>query len=70
LNEENTARYQLIVQRQSGSETSFESQIILPNGWTPAWKDGPETEVAANGLVIAPLQIKTDYIWSLVAKQK
>ncbi len=65
-----TARYQLITQRQSGSETSFESQIILPNNLTPVWKDGLETEVAANGMVIAPQQLKSDRIWSLVAEQK
>jgi len=70
LTQEETARYQLVVQRQSGSETDFESQIILPDTLTPVWKDGSETEVAANGMVITPQQLENDRIWSLVAKQK
>ncbi len=70
MSKEKTAHYQLVAQRQSGSETSFESQIILPNNLTPVWKDGNEIEVAANGMVITPQQLKTDRIWSLVAKEK
>jgi len=70
LGQKETARYQLIVQRQSGSETSFESQIILPENWTPVWKDGNQTEIAANGMVVVPQTLKTDRVWSLIAKQK
>lgn len=69
-NKGKTARYQLVAQKQSGSETEFESQIILPSNWVPVWKDGAETMVAANGMVIKPTQLKTDRIWSLVAKKK
>ena len=69
-NKEKTARYQLVVQRQSGSETEFESQIILPKNWSPVWKDGEKTTVASNGMIIEPMQLKTDQVWSLVAKKK
>ena len=69
-NKEKTTRYQLVVQKQSGAETMFESQIILSENWLPVWKDGVETAVAANGMVIKPLNLKTDQIWSLVAKKK
>ena len=68
--EKDSLRYQLITQRQSGSETEFESQIILPEGWIPAWKDGNDTKIAANGLVAAPQNLNTDRVWSLVAQKK
>lgn len=70
LRKKETTRYQLVAQRQSGSETTFESQIILPENWTPAWKDGNQTEIAANGMVVVPQMLKTDRVWSLIAKQK
>lgn len=58
--------YQLIVQRQSGQESGFESQIIYPSSWRPSWTDGPELALAANGATIGPMDLKTDAIWSFV----
>lgn len=62
--------YQLIVQRQSGSESLFESQIILPDAWQPSWKDNADMRLAANGGVIDATPLRKDTLWSLLATKK
>ncbi len=64
-----TLSYQLAVQKQSGSPTSFSSQIIFPDGWEPAWKDGDNLSLAQNGATISIDQFKTDKVWSLIMKK-
>ena len=61
-------RYQLIAQNQSGANSTFESQIILPPGWQPIWQDGPSLKSAANGLAIENMKWTKDSIWSLLAQ--
>lgn len=64
-----TGRYQLIVQRQSGCDSTFDSQIIFPDGWTPNWKDGDNLTLALNGASIPNANLKKDSIWSLVVSK-
>lgn len=63
------SKYQLIVQRQSGVDSDFESQIIFPEGWTAVWNEGGDSSQANNGLSIKNTKLTTDRIWSLVMKK-
>lgn len=65
-----TSRYQLIVQRQSGQNSDFESQIIYPSPWRPSWSDGGNIALAANGIGIGIISLDADKIWSLVMKKE
>jgi len=65
----NISSYQLMVQRQSGSESTFESQIIFPEGWQPLWEDGSNLELASNGASLSEQPLLKDSIWNL-AMQK
>lgn len=60
------ARYQLIAEPQSGSPSSFESQIIFPPAWAPRWGDGPALTLAKNGALITPLQLPSASTWSIL----
>ncbi|KKU27319.1 MAG: Tetratricopeptide TPR_2 repeat protein [Candidatus Magasanikbacteria bacterium GW2011_GWA2_46_17] len=64
------SHYQLIVQRQSGIESGFESQIIYPDGWNPAWNNGEQMTIAVNGASIENAVLKKDKVWSLVMEKK
>jgi hypothetical protein len=65
-----TSGYQLIVQRQSGQNSIFESQIIYPSSWFPIWHEGESAILAGNGLIIKPSSLEKDSIWSLVMKKQ
>lgn len=62
------SKYQLVVQRQSGSESDFESQIIYPAGWQISWKEGENISPATNGVFVAPAPLSKDTVWSLIMK--
>lgn len=62
-------RYQLVVQKQSGINSIFESQIIFAPNWKPDYKDGDGLELAQNGGSISPLILDTDRVWGLVMKK-
>ncbi len=64
-----TSRYQLVVQKQSGVKSSFESQIIYPAPWHPNWTDGNNTTLASNGIAIGPIDLNKDEIWSLLMRK-
>jgi hypothetical protein len=64
-----TSKFQLIVQKQSGIDSTFESQVIYPEGWSPIWQDGTAAKAASNGLSIDSTKLDTDKIWSLVMKK-
>ena len=48
LNQE-TSRYSLLVQKQSGTNSHFSSTIIYPSDWLPVWKSDEEISMALNG---------------------
>ncbi|MDO8626514.1 MAG: DUF4012 domain-containing protein [Candidatus Magasanikbacteria bacterium] len=64
-----TGRYQLVVMRQSGVESAFESQVILPPEWRPAWHSGPKVTLADNGVAINLSSLNSDTIWSVAFKK-
>jgi len=62
-------QYQLVTQKQSGIDSSFESQIIFPSDWKPNYKEGNDIEIAKNGASVGPLTLDTDRIWGLVMEK-
>ncbi len=64
-----TSKYQLVLQKQSGITSGFDSQIIYPDGWSPIWQDGDNTTLATNGATINALELNNDKIWSLFMKK-
>lgn len=70
INEDySTSQYQLILQKQSGQNTKFNSQIIYPKEWHPIWSDGTNTALANNGLSINEFSLKNDEVWGLIMKK-
>jgi hypothetical protein len=61
--------YQLVVQRQSGSISSWKNEIIFPATWQPIWKDGEELELASNGAHSTLDNLFHDTILSLAMTQ-
>ncbi len=64
------SKYQLIVQKQSGIQSEFESQIIYPEGWSPIWQNGRDLTMATNGIAIKNTVLNTDQIWTLVTQKQ
>jgi len=62
--------YQLIAQKQSGVESSFDSQIIFNGPWEPVWQEGKNMKRAANGALIESMELDKDTVWSLIVKNK
>ncbi len=69
LGSKEAVRYQLVVQKQSGINSSFESQIIFPDVWKPNYKEGDGLELAKNGGSISALTLDTDRVWGLVMEK-
>jgi len=69
-NPELSAKYQLIVQKQSGNDTSFLSQIIFPGNWQPTWSQGNDMTLAINGAKIQTSKLKKDEIFSILMQKK
>jgi hypothetical protein len=65
-----TSRYQIVVQRQSGVNSDFESQIIYPSPWHPSWNEGNNSTLASNGMGINKFILANDQIWSLLMKNE
>ncbi len=64
-----TSQYQLAVQRQSGADTNFSSQIVYPTTWQTLWSEGPHKEAATNGMAITSAPLEYDTAWSLLMEQ-
>ncbi len=63
-----SSKYQLIVQKQSGITSNFDSQIIYPEGWLPIWQNGDGISLAKNGAAINSTELNTDKIWGFIMK--
>jgi hypothetical protein len=62
------SRYSVVVQKQSGIESEFESTIIYPSGWKPTWRSSDHMDLALNGgLYTHPL--KKDIIVGIVMEK-
>lgn len=62
--------YQLIVQKQSGIDSVFESQIILPDNYQASHQQGHNIELAQNGASIDRFTLDTDHNWGLIIENK
>ncbi|MDO9509656.1 MAG: DUF4012 domain-containing protein [Candidatus Magasanikbacteria bacterium] len=69
IGNKNTSQYQLLVQRQSGCRSTFESQVIYPSGWESTWSDGENSNLALNGYFVSESPLKNDKIWSLIMEK-
>ncbi len=69
MGSKNAERYQLIVQKQSGINSLFESQIIFPSDWQSNYKEGEGIELAENGASIPSLILDTDRNWGVVMEK-
>ncbi len=43
------SRYSLFIQKQSGINSAFHSQIVYPDGWQPVWRSRGDIQLAVNG---------------------
>ena len=68
--QEPVSSYQLIVQKQSGVNSNFESQILYPGTWSPIWQQGNNITVATNGLAIKNQTLTRDNLWGLVMQKQ
>jgi len=67
-NYQKTLGYQLVAQRQSGCDSTIESQIIFPDNFVPDWYAGADIKPAVNGAFIENQPFEQDQIWSVLAK--
>ena len=70
IDDKNFDHYQLVVQKQSGIESKFDSQIILPTTWQISHQEGDGIELAQNGANIPTFVLDTDHVWGLLIKNK
>lgn len=63
-----TSRYSLLVQKQSGFDSSLSHTIIYPNSWRPVWKIGDDIHVSVNGAQVST-KFDTDKVFGIVMKQ-
>lgn len=61
------SRYSLYVQKQSGTNSRFSTQIIYPDGWEPVWVSRDDAELGTNGLRYRGV-LKTDELFGVVMK--
>lgn len=69
LGEKQLSKYQLIIQKQSGIDSEFSSQIIYPESWSPEWKQGEGISLAKNGAQIENVKLFEDRVWSLLMER-
>ncbi len=62
--------YQLVVQKQSGIDSNFESQIILPSNYQVSHQQGDKIELAQNGASIDNFSLDADHTWGLIIENK
>ena len=60
--------YQLIVQKQSGINSDFESKVIYPNTWSPSWYNGDNVTIASNGFKVNNKKLEKDKVWTILMK--
>lgn len=63
-----SSRYSLLMQKQSGINTEYESTVIYPDGWSPVWKTDDEIALSRNGASIHGI-LESDKTFGIVMKQ-
>ena len=62
------SRYTLLVQAQSGAQSTFSSSMIYPDGWAPAWRSSDDIVLAENGATVQQESMH-DMIYGIVMEQ-
>lgn len=62
------SRYTLLVQKQSGTNTTFSTQIIYPDNYTPIWRNREDYELGTNGARWENT-LKNDELFGVVVKE-
>ncbi|MBI2989879.1 MAG: DUF4012 domain-containing protein [Candidatus Magasanikbacteria bacterium] len=63
-----TARYSLLVQKQSGTNSEFDSTLIFPDAWRPVWYSGENIEAGSNGIMFSGI-LDQDRSYGLVMER-
>ena len=63
------AKYSLYVQKQSGINGSFSTQIIYPNTWKTAWKSDEALSLANNGVTANVLLEEDIHLGIVISKE-
>ena len=63
-----SSAYSLIVQKQSGVESTFTNRIIYPEAWTPVWKSDDKINLALNGASFES-DLKKDIVVGIVLEK-
>ena len=64
----NFSRYSLFVQKQSGMESGFSTQVIYPSGWRPIWKTEEKINLKLNGAEYHA-DLKTDFVLGIAMEK-
>ncbi len=64
-----TSRYSLLAQKQSGIDSKFSSTIIYPFDWIPIWKSNDDIDLALNGARYETV-LKTDEIIGIALEKE
>ncbi|OGH76879.1 MAG: hypothetical protein A2469_03865 [Candidatus Magasanikbacteria bacterium RIFOXYC2_FULL_40_16] len=64
-----TSRYSLLVQKQSGSDSEFQTTIIYPTEWVPAWKSNEDIDLASNGAMYSAV-LDTDKVIGIAVESE
>lgn len=62
------SRYTLLIQKQSGTNTNFSTQVIYPGNYNPIWWNRDDTELGTNGMRWSG-QLKNDELFGVVVRQ-
>lgn len=62
-------RYSLLIQKQSGVDSVFDSTIIFPDGWTPVWKSSDDVNLALNGATVGGV-LNADKVFGIVMEKR
>lgn len=61
--------YRLVVDRQSGDNSTLENQIIFPAGWRPIWKNNSAWQLANNGAYLNSTHLLRNNYFYLILKK-
>lgn len=61
--------YQLVVEKQAGANSSFDSKVIFPTSFETLWVSGPDAIAARNGLTVSSNRLTSDRVYSLLTKE-
>lgn len=66
---EAVSRYSLLVQKQSGVESTFRSTVRYPYGWLPRWKSHDAIDLTQHGASYE-IELQNDTVYGVVLEQR